>query len=324
MAPDGRDTNPGTRAAPLRTVGAAIAKAAPGAVIDVAAGTYSEALSTSVSGATGAPITLRGHGAVLTGDTDRSGRVLQIRNDYWTIKGFEITGADNGVWIEGGHHVVVASNEIHHLLGECVRVKYLSADIVIERNSIHNCGLEDFVQNPGSGKNGEGVYIGTAPEQLGKNPAPVPDATTRVVVRDNVIVTHGNECVDIKEAATGNVVEFNDCSEQRDPESGGFDSRGSGNVFRYNRSHDNTGAGIRVGGDEVTDGTGNDLIGNELSDNEGSGIKVMRLPQGTVCGNAIERSGRDAINTDEVTNPSCRERHPSAGPRYSTPGRTSP
>jgi hypothetical protein len=314
--PTGRDTNPGTETAPLRTVGAAMARAVPGAVIEVNAGTYAEALSTSVSGSADDPITLRGHDAVLTGDDERSGRVLQVRHDHWRVVGFEIEGQDNGVWIEGARDVRVAKNEVHHLGGECVRVKYQSSDIVIERNSVHDCGLEDFVESPGSGKNGEGVYIGTAPEQLFRNPTPEPDVTTRVIVRDNVFVTRGNECVDIKEAATGNVIEFNDCSEQQDPASGGFDSRGSGNVFRFNRSHDNRGAGIRLGGDAVTDGLDNDLIGNVLVDNDGSGIKAMRLPQGRICGNSIDRSGSGAINTDDVANPSCDDDLPEAGPRH--------
>ena len=66
--------------------------------------------------------------------------------------------------------------------------------------------------------------------------------------------TQGNECVDIKEGATANVVEHNDCTGQKDPESAGFDSRGSGNVFRFNASYANLGAGVRLGGDSEADG----------------------------------------------------------------------
>ena len=68
------------------------------------------------------------------------------------------------MWLQGAHGVVLRNNEIHHLGGECVRLKYFSSGNVVERNSIHDCGLDDFVLNPG-GKNGEGIYIGTAPEQ---------------------------------------------------------------------------------------------------------------------------------------------------------------
>jgi hypothetical protein len=315
VAPTGSDAASGSRTAPLKTVGVALAKASPGSMIHVQPGTYAETLTIATSGRADAPITLRAEGKVSLTGSSKSGRILQVLADYWVIEGFDITGRDTGVWLQGAHGVVLRNNEIHHLNGECVRIKYLSTGNVVEHNSIHDCGLEDFVLQPGSGKNGEGVYIGTAPEQLTRNPTPVRDASNGNVVRDNVFVTHGNECVDIKEAASANVVEFNDCSGQKDPESAGFDARGSGNVFRANVSHDNVGAGIRVGGDGSSDGTGNDIIGNTLVDNGGYGIKVMRVPQGTVCGNLIARDGSGAISDKSVTNPACASPTPTPGPR---------
>jgi hypothetical protein len=320
VSPDGDDSGNGTRTEPLRTVQAAIDRAGPGTVVEVGTGTYPEALTTRSAGADEAPIVLRGHDAMLAGDPERSGRILQVRHDHWVVERFAVSGQDVGIWIEGARDVVVRSNEIHQFRGECVRVKYLSSDVLVERNAIHDCGREDFVESPGSGKNGEGVYIGTAPEQLDRNPTAVSDQTTRVLVRDNVIATRGNECVDIKEGATANIVEFNDCTDQRDAESGGFDARGSGNVFRYNRSWGNDGAGIRLGGDTEADGIENDVIGNELADNSGAGIKVMRRQQGRVCGNDISGSD-DAISDDEVENPSCEANLPEPGARYGTPGR---
>jgi nitrous oxidase accessory protein NosD len=321
VAPDGSDDNPGSQSAPMRTIAAAMASAAPGSVIDVAAGTYPETLVTRTSGTAAAPITLRGHDAVLTGDGS-SGRILQVRNDNWTIEGLTMRGQDSAIWIEGAHHVVVRDNLIEHFRGECVRIKYLSSEVLVERNTIRDCGLDDFVENPGSGKNGEGVYIGTAPEQLDRNPTSGPDTTTDVTVRDNRIATRGSECVDIKEAATANVVEFNACSDEADPDSGGFDSRGSGNVFRYNRSTGAKGAGIRLGGDTERDGLHNDVIGNELLDDAGYAIKVMRSPQGQICGNVVERAGSGLSNVKSVDNPRCAGDLPKAGPRYPTPGET--
>jgi hypothetical protein len=211
-------------------------------------------------------------------------------------------------------------NEISQADGECVRIKYRSTRNVIEKNLIHDCGRGDFVKNPGDGKNGEGVYIGTAPEQLDRNPTHGPDHSDGNIVRDNVIATNGNECVDIKEGASANVVEFNDCTGQRDPESAGFDARGNGNVFRYNRSSGNAGGGIRLGGDTEADGLDNSVIGNVLVDNEGYGIKVLRVPQGVVCGNTIERNGSGAIRDKSVTNEPCSEPIPTPGPRLSRVG----
>ena len=64
-----------------------------------------------------------------------------------------------------------------------------------------------------------------------------PDACDNNLVKGNRIATSGNECVDIKEGATGNVIEDNICSHQLDTESGCYDSRGDGNTFRYVRMY---------------------------------------------------------------------------------------
>src|SRR6266508_4441988 len=85
---------------------------------------------------------------------------------------------------------------------------------------------------------------------------------------------------------------------QHNPESGGFDSRGSGNIFRANESYGNTGAGLRLGGDEASAGIGNDVYGNSIHDNQVGGIKFQRQPQGQVCGNAMSNTtGGDTVGT---------------------------
>ena len=58
------------------------------------------------------------------------------------------------------------------------------------------------------------------------------DICTGNVVRGNTISTYGNECVDIKEGSTQNLVEENTCSDQLDEESGCYDSRGDNNTIR--------------------------------------------------------------------------------------------
>lgn len=52
------------------------------------------------------------------------------------------------------------------------------------------------------------------------------------LIKNNKLTPRGNECVDIKEGSSFNVVEYNDCSDQRDPKSGCYDSRGDENTFR--------------------------------------------------------------------------------------------
>lgn len=59
-----------------------------------------------------------------------------------------------------------------------------------------------------------------------------PDLTTNNVVSGNTMTPNGNECVDIKEGAYGNIVENNECREQLDEKSGCYSSRGDDNIFR--------------------------------------------------------------------------------------------
>ena len=85
------------------------------------------------------------------------------------------------------------------------------------------CGISDFEFNDGS-KNGEGVYIGTAPEQLkdGKNPTAKIDRSNNNWVHHNQFNTQGNECVDIKEGSSFNLIENNRRTGQKDINSGGW------------------------------------------------------------------------------------------------------
>ena len=62
-----------------------------------------------------------------------------------------------------------------------------------------------------------------------------PDKCIGNLVRGNTITTNGNECVDIKEGSTDNIVEKNVCSNQLDENSGCFDSRGDNNIIGWFR-----------------------------------------------------------------------------------------
>ena len=99
----------------------------------------------------------------------------------------------------------------------------------------------------------------------------------------------------MKEGASGNIIEFNSCTGQKDKESAGLDSRGSGNTFRFNEVFGNTGAGVRLGGDEKTDGINNNVYKNIITDNENGGIKFQRLPQGKICENIMTNNDSNSV-----------------------------
>ncbi|MER7455928.1 DUF1565 domain-containing protein [Micromonospora sp. NPDC126480] len=308
VSPSGDDNAAGSHRAPFATIQRALDAAPSGATVHLAPGTYRQDAVTRRPG-----VTLTGpRDAVVTGGG--GARILQVQHDRTTLSGFTIDGLhgaadsrdgyrDKLVYVmsttpgDGVDGLRIRGMRLTNAGGECLRLRYLITDAGVSHNDIGPCGVDDFVF-AGGGKNGEAIYLGTAPEQQGLNGAPDdrPDVSRDNRIHHNRIDTQGNECVDIKENSTANVVEFNWCTGQRDDKSAGFDARGSGNTFRYNVALGNLGAGIRFGGDTPTDGTGNDAYGNVLVNNAFGGIKFQAVPQDRVCGNLMYgNAGGDSV-----------------------------
>lgn len=303
VSPRGDDAAAGTASAPLRTIAAALARAVPGVVVDLAPGTYRGRVDVAVSGTAAAPITIEGHGtAVLTGGPTVS-TLLEIGGSYIVVDGVVLSDAEVLVRIDRGDRNTLRNSRVGPARDECIRLKRGARQNVIERNLIRDCGTLDFVTQPGLGKNGEAVYIGTAPEQ--REPLGAADASDSNMVRDNIIHTNGNECVDVKEGSSRNVVEHNRCSGQRDPLSGGVSLRGNGNTVRFNDIFGNLGAGVRLGGDRPVDGRQNQVYGNRIADNSGYGLKIETEPQAAVCRNTLERNKLGPVNEPEIPTDDC-------------------
>ncbi|HVF69797.1 MAG TPA: right-handed parallel beta-helix repeat-containing protein [Xanthomonadales bacterium] len=316
VSPSGSDTNSGTSTgAPFKTIQKALDVVQPGTTINLAAGTYLQDAITKRDASSSAPIIITGPaGAIVKGAG--ASRIFEINHDYYNLSGFTIDGLhgssgsitgyrDKLIYVmskvarNGVTGLKITNMAIKNAGGECIRLRYFAAGNEIANNNITTCGVKDFKFSNG-GKNGEGIYIGTAPEQWGTNGAPTsdPDVSRDNLIHDNTFDTQGNECVDIKEASTANIIERNTCTGQKDPESGGFDSRGNGNVFRDNTTYGNLGAGIRLGGDTASDGINNDIYGNTIRDNQKGGIKFSRSPQGKICGNTMSNNtGGNSVGT---------------------------
>ena len=102
VSPTGANTNSGTSSStPFKTLQKALDVAQPGTTINLAAGTYREAVATKVAGTAAAPITIVGpesgkaaggrYQAVLYG---LGGRVFSINHSYYTLDGFTIDGQE--------------------------------------------------------------------------------------------------------------------------------------------------------------------------------------------------------------------------------------
>ncbi|WP_020409708.1 DUF1565 domain-containing protein [Hahella ganghwensis] len=304
VSPTGDDNNSGSEQAPLQSINMALSLAQAGDRVYLQPGHYYENVRSVRHGQADMPIIIHGSkSAVLHG---AQGRILEINHSYIHLRNFTIDGQvgsgntmedfrDILVYVKGNEPqqgptgFVMRAMSLKNAGGECVRLRYYVTEAEIFDNTFYNCGVYDFKFNNG-GKNGEAIYVGTSSNQWddGKNPTGGPDPSNHNWIHHNKFLTNGNECVDIKEGAEYNLVEYNICSGQQDPNSAGFDSRGDHNIFRYNVSHDNKGAGVRLGGNTVDGrqyGVNNQVYGNLLYNNAQAGVKLMAAPQEKVCGN---------------------------------------
>ena len=267
---------------PFRSIQHALQLAQPGDTIHLAPGHYYQDVFTVRDGAPGKPITVVGTAnAVVHGLT--SHRIFQVHHDYISLIGFTIDGLRRnaepnrmGAFREkllyvigyderdGVHHLRVLGMTFRNAGEECLRIKYFARDNEIAYSSFHDCGIWDFVFHA-HGVVGEAVYLGTSSKQWDINLTIEPDITAHNWVHHNYMDTQGNECVEAKEGTEHNIIEYNICTGQKDPNSGGIVSRGKANIIRYNEIYGNVGAGVRLGGhlvDGVQYGVENVVYGN--------------------------------------------------------------
>jgi Right handed beta helix region len=182
VSPSGRDASDGTSAATaLGSIQAALEKATPGTVINLAPGVYHEEPQTVRDGAPGAPITIKGPE---TG-TDRSGRyravvygtgrIFNIDHSWITLDGFTVDGEEQLAStpfptdlraidafkesvqdrVEDSRLVYVGSNDdtrdvtgvtitnmfLSSAGGECVRLRNNAHDNTISNSVVQYCGM---------------------------------------------------------------------------------------------------------------------------------------------------------------------------------------
>jgi hypothetical protein len=301
---DGAGT--GSLLRPFKTIARALASAQPRETVLLRPGNYDERFVTLRPG-----VTVTGPRSAVVRGADGIARTVEIQHDNTTLRGFTIDGKvceelveacyrDKGIYVQsqvagdGVTGTKIENMRLTNLGGECIRMKYFATRSTISGNRIGPCGIHDFgIPNTTTGQNGEGIYIGTAPEQLTNNPTQDPDESNDNVIRNNVIDTQAGECVEMKESSRGNEVAFNECTgeQPRNATSGAMTSRGPGNTFHHNKIYGNAGAGVRIGGDRPGDAVDNDIFENVITDSARGGIKIMDAgPHGKVCGNRMSNN----------------------------------
>jgi hypothetical protein len=171
LAPDGLDTNPGTEAAPFKTLAFAVKRAKPGVKFWLKPGTYASAAPVDIifsySGTEAMPVTLQaaaGARPVLdfTGQTvgNDDARGLNLLANYWHIKGIELkkTG-DNCIAIAGSHNVI--EDVITHECGDTgIQItapsSQASDDTRAAHNLVLNCDSWGNLDSATGGENADG------------------------------------------------------------------------------------------------------------------------------------------------------------------------
>jgi hypothetical protein len=126
VAPDGLDSNPGTSAAPLRSLARAAQLVTPGTTVNVLPGTYQGGFHTSVNGLANARIVFRAterwQARLVPPPVSRSAMAWDNRASYVDIQGFEVDGTAHmagQAWTtgirSGGAYNRVAFNHVHHI-----------------------------------------------------------------------------------------------------------------------------------------------------------------------------------------------------------------
>jgi hypothetical protein len=126
VAPDGLDSNPGTRSAPLRSLARAAQLVTPGTTVNVQPGVYQGGFRTSVNGLPNARIVFRAterwQARIVPPPVSSSGAAWDNRASYIDIQGFEIDGAAHSAGLSwttgigsGGSFNRIAANHVHDI-----------------------------------------------------------------------------------------------------------------------------------------------------------------------------------------------------------------
>jgi parallel beta-helix repeat protein len=151
------DSGPGTQATPYCRISTAATKVVAGQTVQVAAGTYNEAVTIGKSGTSTAPITFVGApGATVTGGTNGfkiSGRA------YVVVRGFTVTKTSGvGILVGNSNHVTLDGNNVSYagqpvsgLVAKGISLTGTTASVVQNNVTHHNSDAGIGITSASSG-----------------------------------------------------------------------------------------------------------------------------------------------------------------------------
>jgi hypothetical protein len=203
------------------SIQSAMLSASPGTVILIAPGTYTGNRATSGdprvanglplgvfysgrSGTPASPIVLKGcdpdQPAVLRGSADNDGSYgLHLTGDYWKVRDIAVQDAQKGIMLDNANRNHISGVTVHDVGDEAVHFRDGSSYNVFEHSRIYNTGgyQPQF---------GEGVYVGSDGGTSTYEHTVVDNVIRHVHFDAGITAEH----LDVKEGATGTIIEYND------------------------------------------------------------------------------------------------------------------
>ena len=167
VGPNGSDSNPGTMASPFKTLTAAHARVAAGGTIWLLSGTnmITPTQGLTKSGTASAHIRVQavagGTRPVLDFSAQAFGnRGIEVRGDYWELRGFEIQNAgDNCIAVDGSNNTFDLL-VIHGCQDTGLQITASSTDATNDakaaNNLVLNCDSYENIDQPTNGENADG------------------------------------------------------------------------------------------------------------------------------------------------------------------------
>lgn len=336
VSPDGSVANDGTEAAPYRSIQRALTEAEPGDTVYVKPGEYAERIEPPRGGEPDAPITITGPpDAVLKSDPEAYNVVI-IRHSHVHVTGLTIDGLENpdapddvesysraqlvqlrppvstDAYLED---VVVSPHRIGNTQKSLVSVERSKHVEVGPFRVIGPAGTK-YLLTDEHGHNGEFVYIGTSPSNLGTDwhPWTAYDETSDVHVHhiDNSEGYGHSELANTKLGTRGVLVEY--CTDgggsqnTEDTPAASVRFQSFDATVRWCDLRNGKGRGVEVGSYKARDaqdesaepsaierrgGTDNAVYGNRLSGFDDAAVaypveRQTQADQRYVCGNDVD------------------------------------
>lgn len=235
----------------------ALASAAPGTAIELAAGIYAGTFTGRGAGTEDSPIWVcGGRDAVIDGGSVEDGYAFHLEDaQYWRLVGFSVRQTQKGVMVDRGHRIVIQDLSVTEIGDEAIHLRGATTYSVVRGTEIERTGLRKE-------KFGEGIYIGSASSNWCTHSDCGPDRSNNNAIVENRIIATSAESIDIKEGTQDGLIR--------------------GNTF--------DGAGGLTGADSWVDVKGNGwtIVGNSGQNSPVDGFQVHSVEKGWGKGNVFE------------------------------------